>query len=91
MAVTSAGDWSGQLEWPPPMWSYRAFPMDKMQNGLGAAKNWVTWGWGNVVSSAKKIGDDIAKSEFVKETERLAQKAEENLQTGATEVGFADP
>eukprot|EP00913_Durusdinium_trenchii_P021170 g19891.t1 len=31
-----------------------AFPMDKVQNGLGAAKSWVSWGWGSVVQSAKK-------------------------------------
>eukprot|EP00435_Cladocopium_sp_Y103_P069634 s456_g33.t1 len=63
-----------------------AFPMDKVQNGLGAAKSWVSWGWGNVVQGAKKIGDDIAKSEFVKETERIAQKAEDSLSQGASEA-----
>jgi len=63
-----------------------AFPMDKVQNGLGAAKSWVSWGWGNVVQGAKKIGDDIAKSEFVKETERIAQKAEDSISQGASEA-----
>ena len=74
-----------------------AFPMDKVQNGLGAAKNWVSatemlvadafsegpgagaasfkvprrCAWSVPSSpSRSQIGDDLANSEFVKETER---------------------
>ncbi|CAJ1342034.1 unnamed protein product [Effrenium voratum] len=45
-----------------------------------------SWGWGSVVQSAKKIGDELANSEFVKETERIAHKAEENISQGASEA-----
>jgi len=53
-----------------------AFPVDKMQNGLSAARGFMSWGFGRVAETATKISDDIAESEFAKETSRLVADAE---------------
>mmetsp|Transcript_61003 Transcript_61003/g.145366 ORF Transcript_61003/g.145366 Transcript_61003/m.145366 type:complete len:416 (+) Transcript_61003:98-1345(+) len=53
-----------------------AFPVDKMQNGLNAARGFMSWGFGRVAEKATKIGDDIADSEFAKETTRRLAEAE---------------
>mmetsp|Transcript_45597 Transcript_45597/g.105803 ORF Transcript_45597/g.105803 Transcript_45597/m.105803 type:complete len:410 (+) Transcript_45597:71-1300(+) len=53
-----------------------AFPVDKMQNGFSAARGFMSWGFGRVAETATKISDDIAESEFAKETSRLVADAE---------------
>jgi len=57
-----------------------AFPMDKMQNGLGAAKGWAAWGLGKVVEGASKVGDKVAEVDWAHEGTKLAQKTDQAVQ-----------
>jgi len=63
-----------------------AVPMDKVQNGWMAARSFMGWGWGRVVDGASKLSEDIANSEFAKQTETFASKTEEVVSRKATEV-----
>lgn len=61
-----------------------AFPMEKMQSGIGAARSFMSWGFSKAAETAAKISDDISKSEALKEAERLART------TGGEVVKAAD-
>jgi len=78
----SAADVDATREQPAGMQNFMqgAFPMDKMQNGLGAAKGFMAWGFGKVAEGASKVSEKVAEVDFAQEATKLAQKTDQAVQ-----------
>jgi len=63
-----------------------AFPADKMQNSIDAAKSFASCGFDKVLQEATKVSDKVAEVDFVQEARTIAQKTDQAMQKGVQEV-----
>jgi len=63
-----------------------AFPADKMQNSIDAAKSFASSGFDKVLQEATKMSDKVAEVDFVQEARTIAQKTDQAMQRGVQEV-----
>jgi len=64
----------------------QAFPADKMQISIDAAKSFASSGFDKVLQEATKVSDKVAEVDFVQGARTLAQKTDQAMQRGVHEV-----
>jgi len=68
-----------------------AFPADKMQNSIAAAKCFASYGFGKVLQGATGMSDKVAKVDVVQEALTIAQKTDQAMQKGVQRVRSKSP